>query len=651
MKWCWPQTRGFALLALVCLLGPVAAPGQVNATQWRNGTVNLNEGWREQDGDNPAWAQANFDDRGWKAVELDDLGAAQPGTRWYRLHVTLAPNHPHLHLMLAGGRGTYELFLNGVKEDGPRLNPLLGATRPTEQVFSLSDPGPDLTIALRTSTSRAYASWQLPLFLTAALGSPESIDNQRRALESQRLYAALPSIAINVALVLAGLGAFALFFTQRMRAEYKWLGLYLSLLGLSNLLLALVQTGLAPISANNLVADPLVYVFTIAQIEFTFSFAGKPLNRGWRTYEALLLAPLALNVLMWAGVLASGVYLVVEGLVILPAAVLLPLVLLLWYRGGNREAGWLILPSLLPLATASVYDLGTVSIYLGWGFADFLDNPIMLGRVPLQIADLGDFLFLLAIGTVMCLRFTRVSREQARAGAELSAARDIQRRLVPEILPAMEGYVVEAAYFPAEEVGGDFYQLMKGEGSTLVVVGDVSGKGLRAAMTSTLALGALRALAAEGLGPGAVLTRLNRQLVETGNEGFVTCLCARISPQGDVAVANAGHLPPYRNGEEMVLEASLPLGLNEEANYVECRFHLKMGDRLTLLSDGVVEARDARGELFGFERTHAISAEAANAIAEAALRYGQADDITVLTLTRVASGKIGAAREAAVALG
>ncbi len=636
---------------LLLLLGPAAVVAQVNATQWRNGTENLNDGWREQDGDNAAWAQADFDDSGWKAVELDDLGAARPGTRWYRLHVTLAPNHPHLHLLLAGGKGTYELFLNGVKEDGPRLNPVLGATRPTEQVFSLSDPGPDLTIALRTSTSHAYASWQLPLFLTAALGSPESIDNERTALESQRLYAALPSIAINAALVLAGLAAFALFLTQRMRAEYKWLGLYLSLLGLSNLLLAMVQTGLAPIPMNNLVADPLVYVFTIAQIEFTFAFAGKRLNRPWRTYEVLLLSPLVLNALMWAGVLRSGVYLVVEGLVILPAAVLLPIVLLLWYRRGNREAGWLILPSLLPLATASLYDLGTVSIYLGWGFADFLDNPIMLGRIPLQIADLGDFLFLLAIGTVMCLRFTRVSREQARTGAELSAARDIQRRLVPEILPAMEGYLVEAAYFPAEEVGGDFYQLMEGDGSTLVVLGDVSGKGLKAAMTSTLTLGALWALAAEGLGPGAVLTRLNRQLAETGNEGFVTCLCARITPQGEVTVANAGHLAPYRNGEEMVLEPDLPLGIAPEETYAECGFRLKEGDRLTLLSDGVVEARNGSGELFGFERTRAISADAANAIAEAALRYGQTDDITVLTLTRVASGKVGATREAAVALG
>jgi serine phosphatase RsbU (regulator of sigma subunit) len=326
----------------------------------------------------------------------------------------------------------------------------------------------------------------------------------------------------------------------------------------------------------------------------------------------------------------------IEAMAILPAALLLPARLFVWYRRGNREAGWLILPSLLPAATTALYNVGSVSIYTGWGRADFLADPIPVGPIPLQLSDLGDLLFVLAIGVVMFFRFTKVSREQARVQAELHAAREIQRRLVPERLPQIEGYEVEAAYFPAEEVGGDFYQVLESKGgSKLVVVGDVSGKGLKAAMTGTLAMGALRALAMEGLGPGALLMRLNRQLVETSDEGFVTCVCARVSPQGDVTLANAGHLPPYRNGEELLLEPDLPLGIAPEEKYAEHTIRLELGDRLTLLSDGVVEARDARGALFGFERTRAISAEPADAIAEAALKYGQADDITVLTLLRV----------------
>jgi serine phosphatase RsbU (regulator of sigma subunit) len=179
-------------------------------------------------------------------------------------------------------------------------------------------------------------------------------------------------------------------------------------------------------------------------------------------------------------------------------------------------------------------------------------------------------------------------------------------------------------------------------------VGDVSGKGLKAAMTGTLALGALRTLAAEGLGPAVVLTRLNAQLVQTGDGGFITCVCVRLTDSGEATVANAGHLPPYCNGEEWELAPELPLGIALTGKYAERMFRLKPGDQLTLLSDGVVEARDAQGSLFGFARTRGLSAQTATAIAAAALQFGQEDDITVLTVTRTAPifSRIDASHEA-----
>jgi hypothetical protein len=623
-------------LALLLLwLASSMAIAQVNATQWRQGTVNLTRGWLEHEGDNPAWAQPNFDDHGWKRVELDDMGEAQPGWRWFRLHVRLVEGHPHMHLLIAGGEGTYEIYINGQQQEGPEIRPVR-MKRPTEQVFSLQDEDTDLTIALRTHTTRTYRFYHLPLFLTAALGSPEEIDNERLAMESARLYAVLPSLAINLLLLLAGIGALALYRAQRGHKEYLWLGLYLVLLGISNGLAYCSVYGVISLAWNDLLGDPLIYFCTIMQIEFTFSFAGQRVSRIWRLYEWLLPTPLILLGLTLAGRVNSNPYAIVEAAVIVPAAVLLPVMLFVWYRRGNREAGWLILPSLLPAATTALFDIGFVSLYEGWGRLDFLANPIQAGPFPLQLSDVGDLLFVVAIGVVMFHRFTQVSREQARGAAELDAARTIQRRLVPKILPVMEGFEIEAAYFPAEEVGGDFYQVLDTKGGAkLVVVGDVSGKGLKAAMTGTLAMGALRALTTEGLGPAAVLTRLNRQLAETHDEGFITCICARISAQGEVTVANAGHLPPYRNGEELLLEPDLPLGIAPEKKYAEHGFRMEKGDRLTLLSDGVVEARDTRGALFGFDRTRAISAERADAIAKAALTYGQADDITVLTLTRL----------------
>jgi len=661
-----PERRWLVLLAVVCMLAPKALAQSssddgekeaavLDATQWRNGTVNLNAGWREKEGDNPTWAQPNIDDRQWKAIGIDDVGAVDPGIRWFRLHVELPPGRRHLRLLLAGGDGTYELYFNGHLQDGSRMSPFIRVHRPTEQVYSLDDEiaevGTHLVLALRTRPPQTYRFYHLPLFLTAAVGTPGAIEILREAMERDRLYAATPGIAFNLVLVLAGFAALALCRSQRRR-EYLWLGLYLLALGISNGISDCSSNGLIPLAWNDLLGDPLIYAFTILQIEFTFSFAGRRVTRAWRIYEWLIPMPLILLALMLSGLVASNPYPLVEASAILPAALLLPVLLFIWYRGGNREAGWLILPSLLPAATQALFDVGFISLYEGWQRTAFLDDPIMIGPIPIQLADMGDFLFLVAIGMVMFFRFTRVSREQARTAAELTAAREIQRRLVPEMLPEVAGYVVEAAYYPAEEVGGDFYQVLEMNGVTLVVVGDVSGKGLKAAMTSTLALGALRALAGEGLGPGALLTRLNQQLVETGHEGFVTCLCSLMTAQGEVTVANAGHLSPYRNGEEIPLEGDLPLGLVAETKYAEHRFRLQEGDTLTLLSDGVVEARDALGELFGFERTRAISAEAADTIAEAALRYGQADDITVLTLRRVRGAQVGTDEPAtATALG
>ena len=615
-----------------------AAVEAVDATQWHSGTVTLNEGWREHEGDDLAWAQPGFSDSDWRPVKLDDLGGAEPGWRWYRLRLKLEPGHDHVHILIAGGPGTYELYLNGEKADGAELKSMWGVTRPTEQIFMPRDEDNDLTLALRTHAPMMYSLWHLPLFLTVAVGTPGGIDNKRLAMESQRFYAAIVSIAINLMLVLASFGAFALRRSQPARKEYLWLGFYLLLLGLSNGLLFCAVAGLLPIAINTLLADPLIYIFTIMQIEFTFSFAGQRMSRFWRAYEIALLPMPILAVVQVLGVISNQFYVSLEAVVILPAALLLPFALLVWYRRGNREAGWLILPSLLPAATTALFDIGTASLDTGWGNADFLASPIQIGPIPLQISDLGDFLFVLAIGVVMYFRFTKVSQEQARGAAELDAAREIQQRLVPAQAPQIKGYRIEAAYLPAQEVGGDFYQVFEqDDGMQLVAVGDVSGKGLKAAMTGALAMGALRALAAEGLGPAATLTKLNRQLAETAEGGFITCICVQIGNDGEVIIANAGHLPPYRNGEELMVSSDLPLGIAAGEVYEERAFRLEPEDSLTLLSDGVLEARDPTGALFGFERTRAISGQSAANIAEAARRFGQEDDITVLTLAREAT--------------
>ena len=214
-----------------------------------------------------------------------------------------------------------------------------------------------------------------------------------------------------------------------------------------------------PLAWNNQLGDPLIYMYTIMQIEFTFSFAGRRVSRIWRAYEALLVLSIGLNVASTLCSLTTDIYVPIQALILLPAALLLPVMLLVWYRRGNREAGWLIAPSLLPALAAAIYDGATCRSFTRLGQTGFSGESHSSGLVSLQLSDIGDLLFLLAIAVVMFFRFTRVSREQARGAAELEAAREIQQRLVPAQLPRVKGYTIEAAYFPAQEVGGDFYQV------------------------------------------------------------------------------------------------------------------------------------------------------------------------------------------------
>jgi stage II sporulation SpoE-like protein len=633
-----------ALLALCIRSSAQGSTNQQNANlpadkmHWRSGLTEINEGWAAHAGDNPAWASPAFDDSAWQTVDLEDMGAAQPGWHWFRKHVTVGPENPTVKLLIEGGVGTYELYVNGERVSGADILSALEVNRPVERVFTLSDENGDFEIALRTHATSSYVSYGFPLFLSATLGRQPAIEYEQQALQSRRMYAVAPVVAINLLLILAALGALALFASQRTERDYLYLALFLFLTGLSNALWHLQQAGVVSMALNFFVADPLVYLVSIAQIEFTFSFARRRLGHGWRLYEVLLLLPPLLVPAVWFGHFSQDTYNLIEAGVTAPLALLLPAFLAYWYRRGNREAGLLIFPSLVPTAMGVLFNLGIVSTDLGWKRFDNLSDPITLGAFPVQISDVGSIVFLFAIGIVMFLRFTRVSRDQARSAAELAAAREIQQRLVPATLPEVHGYRIETAYLPAQEVGGDFYQVLpQSDGATLIVVGDVSGKGLKAAMTGTLAIGALRALGGEGLQPGLLLARLNREMVRAQDGGFITCLCALVAVDGAVVLANAGHLAPYRSGEEIPVDSGLPLGITDAAAYAETAIQLREGDMLTLISDGVLEARNAAGELFGFERTAALSMQTADQIAKAAEEFGQEDDITVLTVMRVAT--------------
>ncbi|HEY1984887.1 MAG TPA: SpoIIE family protein phosphatase [Terracidiphilus sp.] len=234
-------------------------------------------------------------------------------------------------------------------------------------------------------------------------------------------------------------------------------------------------------------------------------------------------------------------------------------------------------------------------------------------------------------------RYVRVQTERAALEREMAAAREVQLVMVPETLPQVRGYAIESVYLPAAQVGGDFFQVIPLEsGPTLVVIGDVSGKGLRAAMLVSMIVGTLRTVSGFTEEPAQILGELNRRLCGRMQEGFATCLVARLTDRGQLTLANAGHLPPYLNGIEIELGGSLPLGLVDTLAYDQATLEMAVGDSFVLLTDGIAEAQNEERVLLGFSRVASMLRQGATArgVADIAQGHGQNDDLTVIRVTR-----------------
>jgi len=245
----------------------------------------------------------------------------------------------------------------------------------------------------------------------------------------------------------------------------------------------------------------------------------------------------------------------------------------------------------------------------------------------------------------------RIERE--RIEQELRVARSIQHASLPEEVPELEGWQISPFYQPAREVGGDFYDFhLLSEGRLGVVVGDATGKGVPAALVMSTTCGMLQAVSQtlDSSSPGEVLSRVNETLFyRIPTNMFVTCFYAILEPEsGSLTYANAGHDLPYlhRNGAAEELRArGMPLGLMLGMGYEEKEIILEAGESALLYSDGLVEAHDPKGEMFGFPRLRELVAEHAEEpeLGDYLLEelnsfvgegWEQEDDITLLTLER-----------------
>ena len=246
-------------------------------------------------------------------------------------------------------------------------------------------------------------------------------------------------------------------------------------------------------------------------------------------------------------------------------------------------------------------------------------------------------------------------RQRERIEQELRVAQLIQQQFLPEELPDLAGWEFAAFYGPAREVGGDFYDFIKlPEGQLGIVVGDVTDKGVPAALVMATTHSVLRAEAPRLVAPSEVLTRVNNLLVdEMPAHMFVTCLYMVLNPEtGQLRYANAGHNVPYVSTEGGVTElraTGMPLGLLPEMEYEEKEATLAPGDTVLLHSDGLAEAHNTSREMFGFPRVAALTGEASDGevLIDRLLKelqdfvgpeLEQEDDITLVTLGRRAAG-------------
>ncbi|HZP04022.1 MAG TPA: SpoIIE family protein phosphatase [Terracidiphilus sp.] len=587
-------------------------------------------------GDNSAWSAANIDLTGWKPYSAYRM-TGDAIVVWVRCHATFDTSgiqHPAL-VVSASEPGLLQVYVDGraVRNEQSRIldtfkDPVGGAIFPpssgsahTERIIA-ARLVQHMLIPGNTPGPPTYIYFGDGLYIKELAGANSG--NEIRGF--------LPAYSSYLVIGAAGLFLLGLFFFDRSLKAAFWLGIFCCCVSLTRI------NVLLPFLLNrrySLLLDGM--------------FFGLGMFESWALVRVnFALARRRAPAIYWV-VFAAWVFILVGSILpaVLPDRLALPLSLFvqvtmfkpIWCIWGFACTApfvafwpWTRLHGRLRIVAALC---GVWAILEGW----FQLQQVFLGRNTWS--GLAQDWMSLAIAALVVALLGYIFREQSVAAderaelrGELAAARQVQRLLVPDQIAIAPGVAVSSAFLPAHEVGGDFYLCRAlANGAQRIILGDVSGKGVAAALTSALLLGA--ANRCDQLRPAAVLNELNEVLRNSGISGFTTCLCADLLPGGALLIANAGQLPPYCNGHELEIPTSLPLGIAPAGDYIETRIELAPGDTLTFLSDGVVEARNASGELFGFERTRAISDRTAQQIADAAVGFGQQDDITVLTLSFV----------------
>lgn len=669
-----PSFLAVLFLALLAIPGMCATSIPLRAPSPGPGFLVIGGKWQFQPGDSPAWAAPSLDDAGWEQLDADDTWGDQThpsytGFAWYRKHIQMAGRGAKVAVLIPRVEDAYEIFWNGRKIGEFGKLPPHGWwwQHPRGQVYELGAAPLDGVLALRV--------WKAPLksdegpwdggFREAPLiGNPADLALRLRYAQTKHEDVMLPRFIFSGALFITGIIALVLFLRERRNLIYLWLGL----LFVANFLASL--EGLNPVAFGLAHLGYTSYYYltlalqNIALWMLLLTLFGWHKRRIWKLWTtaviALYLGVLAVYLVLQANWEMAGPAMQAADMLCAAIMALAPIYLLVIVIAGVRKS----LPrALIPMAvTVTLYDSYNLALESSWVGIRYthayaylplnqLNPGFPLGPYVYGIpAILNTLLFLVLLYTVARER-SREVRRQVHIENEIASAHEVQDVLIPADTPAIPGFTISSVYKPATEVGGDFYQVIPlrdedGEPCALVLLGDVSGKGLKAAMTVSLIVGTVRALAEFTTDPAEILTRLNGRLMGRTRGGFATCVALRMESGGRTVIANAGHLAPYSAGREIDLPGSLPLGLAADERYESTTLHLEPGETMTLMTDGVLEARGPKGELYGYERLSALmqADPTVQEIVDAACSFGQDDDITVLSVTRIADAESSDAR-------
>ena len=651
-------TRLFSVsLALVVIGGASAHKSLAQVFDFehrRAQSLSLDGQMRFHLGDDPdgrlGWADPAFNDSQWTLLRSDLPWGAQGykgygGFAWYRFKVAVPAQLDDLGILIPRLRTSYEILVDGksIGQFGgipPRGRYVLGY----DQIFPIpmesSSAGHPITIAIRAWNMDWLARTGGGLEGAPTIGTMDALKSLKTENDWARFWSLTSGNALMLMNLLAAFAGFFLFWMRPADREYLWFGLYELLTGTQHLSTDWVMFYPTGWKAAWLLDDCLATASWLFFLIFVFKILNG--RRNWLFWgavgtEVATMAGTAASLAEW---ISWDQWRIGALVCLVPYFVCILSLLYKRTRQGVADAQLMFAPvAVCYVSWFSIFLFGILYAHgQTWVGRDF-GWLFQLSRwpFPFSFQDVADMLMLLAVLAVLPLRFARSRRDEERLSAEMESARTVQQVLIPAEIPTVSGFDIQCVYRPAGHVGGDFFQIIPiASGGLLIAIGDVSGKGMPAAMTVSLLVGTLRTLAHFTNSPSEILHAMNRRMLARSQGGFTTCLVLSAAPDFTLTIANAGHLAPYLRGTEVETINGLPLGLAEESTYSETSLKLPENAQLTLVTDGVVEARTRTGELLGFERTAALSIQNAASIVHAAQDFGQEDDITVLTLSRSA---------------